>query len=122
MCIRDRLLTGFYNSSLTHQNYLGVDFAIHSILLILISWLVPFFIQKKLKPSLEKSALKGLRKGLAVGMSLINAEVIEALEQHRQQRLVIAAQAEAILADCKRRELVEQPTTDQGELNRMLID
>lgn len=117
-----RLLTGFYNSSLTHQNYLGVDFAIHSILLILISWLVPFFIQKKLKPSLEKSALKGLRKGLAVGMSLINAEVIEALEQHRQQRLVIAAQAEAILADCKRRELVEQPTTDQGELNRMLID
>ena len=116
-----QLLTSFYNSSLTHQDYLGIDFAIHSILLILISWLVPFFIQMKLKPSLEKSALKGLRKGLAVGMSQIDADVSEALEQNRQQRLEIVDHAETILAECASK-VGAAPVKTDHELGRMLID
>ncbi|MGR9114582.1 MAG: GTPase [Gammaproteobacteria bacterium] len=117
-----QLLTGFYSSSVTHQDYLGVDFAIHSILLILISWLVPFFIQKKLKPSLEKSALKGLRRGLVAGMSQIESEVLEALEQFRLQRLTVTARAETIIADCAFSGGAAKSLKGTGGLDRVLID
>jgi hypothetical protein len=59
-----QVLYGYYQS--THESiaYLGTDFAVHSILLIGLSWLLPFFLHKKLQPSLQKAALKGLHKGL----------------------------------------------------------
>jgi GTPase Era involved in 16S rRNA processing len=57
--VGDQVLVGYYQSNATHDHYLGLDFAIHSGLLILISWLIPWYILKKLKPSLEKSAMAG---------------------------------------------------------------
>lgn len=70
-----QVFTGYYASSQTNSHYLGVDFAVHSALLIALSWLMPFFILKKLKPSLEKSALQGLQKGLALAFDEINETV-----------------------------------------------
>ena len=60
-----KVFTSFYASNMVDNHYLGVDFAIHSSLLIALSWLMPFFIVKKMQPSLKKSAFKGLNKGLA---------------------------------------------------------
>lgn len=59
-----QVFIGYYQS--THESiaYLGMDFAVHSILLIGLSWLIPFFLHKKLQPSLQKAALNGLNKGL----------------------------------------------------------
>ncbi|PKM12894.1 MAG: GTP-binding protein [Gammaproteobacteria bacterium HGW-Gammaproteobacteria-10] len=116
-----QLLTGFYDSSLKHLEYLGTDFAIHSTLLIAISWLVPFFIQKKLQPSLEKTALKGLEKGLVNAMALIEADVLEALAENRKQQRALINQVEAILADC----VIDGPARSAAsdkDLERMLID
>jgi hypothetical protein len=85
-----QVFIGYYVSNATHDHYLGVDFAIHSGLLILISWLIPWFILKKLKPSLEKSALRGLNKGLDSAINIIEGEVLAIVdtvsEQHNQQR------------------------------------
>ncbi|RLA16993.1 MAG: GTP-binding protein, partial [Gammaproteobacteria bacterium] len=54
----------FYESSLEDiPHYVGTDFAINSTMLIAIAWLFPYFLQKKLKPSVEKAALKGLNYG-----------------------------------------------------------
>jgi hypothetical protein len=94
-----QVFTGYMDSSKTHNDYLGVDFAIHSTLLVSISWLMPWFILKKLKPSLEKSALSGLQKGLEAAISLIDGEVNEALEHvtrlHNAQLLEIGKISEA---------------------------
>ncbi len=51
-------------------DFLGGDFAIHSLLLIFFAWLAPFAIYRLLKPSLRASARRGLISGIdeAIGM------------------------------------------------------
>jgi hypothetical protein len=114
------VLQGYYQSGLSHQNYLGVDFAIHSALLILLSWLIPFFMRKKLKPSLQKAALNGLQKGLAKGLSEIDVSVIQALEEAKQQRLAIIQDADQLMLTYgQTNETASNPDAD-STLNRML--
>lgn len=46
-----QVFTEFYESSLEQvPHYLGVDFAINSVLLVAISWLFPWFIKKNSSP------------------------------------------------------------------------
>jgi energy-coupling factor transporter ATP-binding protein EcfA2 len=76
------VFAGYYHSAAESTAYLGVDFAVHSILLIGLSWLIPFFLRKKLQPSLEKAAVAGLKRGLssllAQAKSAIDQSVLEA--------------------------------------------
>jgi hypothetical protein len=95
-----RLLQGYYQSGLTHSEYLGVDFAVHSILLIGLSWLVPFFIAKKIQPSLQKTALQGLKKGLRAAVARIETEVDGVLMTIARQRNEYAGQAERLIGQC----------------------
>lgn len=95
-----QVLRGYYQSALTQSAYLGVDFAVHSILLIGLSWLVPFFIQKKIQPSLQKTALYGLQKGLNEAFAQIDVEIAEALRGIERQRGEYVAEAEDLIAQC----------------------
>ena len=45
------------------------------MLLIGLSWLIPFFLHKKIQPSLQKAALKGLQKGLQQALASLDAEI-----------------------------------------------
>ncbi len=116
------VFVGYYQSNTTHDNYLGVDFAIHSSLLILVSWLTPWFILKKLKPSLEKSALRGLTKGLENAINMIDGEVLQIVEtvseQHTKQLQQIAEISEQCEADAYKTEKM----SSDNPLNRMLIN
>jgi hypothetical protein len=116
-----QLFYGFYESNLTDEAYLGVNFAVHSVLLIALAWLLPFFAQKKLKPSLEKVALQGLKKGLIAGVAAIEAEVSGAIDENRLLRADYVQEADAIIAQCKS----TRSETDRAEnpsLNRMLVE
>ena len=117
-----QVFIGYYTSNMTNTNYLGVDFAVHSTLLIAITWLTPYFILKKLKPSLEKSALRGLNKGLINAISLIDGEISGVIEnvclQHAEQIKQISEIIEHCDSDSK-----QQPSIDgSSPLTRMLID
>ncbi len=116
-----QLFEGYYDSSHTEEAYLGVNFAVHSILLILISWLLPFFIQKKLKPSMEKTALKGLRNGLQSGLCTIDAEVRQAMTDNQRQREQCIQELKEIIADCQEKPEEISAVADHT-LARMLID
>ncbi|MGR8953108.1 MAG: GTPase [Gammaproteobacteria bacterium] len=88
-----QVFTGYQHSNETHLAYLGVDFLIHSFLVVLLSWLAPWFIAKKLKPSLKASAQRGLQKGLTLAFAMIDSEVLAAINQVKgshgeQQRLL----------------------------------
>jgi hypothetical protein len=74
-----QVYSGYYHSAAEAKAYLGVDFAVHSVLLIGLSWLMPFFLHKKLQPSLQKAALQGLHKGLLQVLSRFKAETDQAL-------------------------------------------
>lgn len=115
------LMQGYYQSGLTHTAYLGVDFAIHSILLILLAWLIPFFIRKKLKPSLQKAALRGLRKGLSKGLDQLDFAVLTAITEARQQRLNYLKEAEKLVLACQTQDAGKpELDTNDNTLARML--
>ncbi|TAK61077.1 GTPase [Methylobacter sp.] len=116
-----QVFIGYYTSNMTEVEYLGVDFAIHSSLLIAITWLTPFFILKKLKPSLEKSALRGLNKGLNSAINMIDAEVQMTIENIGKQHAEQIKQLDGIIELCGAAE--RQPSIDSNSpLARMLID
>ncbi len=113
---------GYYDSFINHRGYLGVDFAIHSGLLVLMSWLAPWFILKKLKPSLEKSALKGLEKGLDLSITGIGGEVDGILDQLSSQHVQQLDKIKAIITHCEAADSVNTVNTPLNTpLTRMLM-
>ena len=118
-----QVFIGYYTSNMSNVDYLGVDFAIHSSLLIAITWLTPFFILKKLKPSLEKSALRGLNKGVSKAINMIDSEVLLAIENIDHQHAEQIQQLAGIIALCVDADAARQPSIDSNSpLARMLID
>ena len=116
-----QVVNGYVESSQSHANYLSVDFAVHSTLVCGLAWLVPFFILKKCQPSIEKSAVRGLNKGISQGLENLNHDVITALEQFQQQQTVQWQQANALLAMCDK--MIKNPVTfsPNSTLERMLM-
>ncbi|MFM2007721.1 MAG: hypothetical protein RLZZ09_3376 [Pseudomonadota bacterium] len=70
-----QVVKGYYDSATDHLGYLGTDFAVHSLLLVGLSWLLPWFAYRQLRPSVERSALKGLRSGVTSGLAAIGEQV-----------------------------------------------
>jgi len=118
-----QVFMGFYHSNQTNTHYLGADFAIHSTLLIAITWLVPFFILKKSQPSLQKSALKGLDKGIQQAFDLLDDEVLQNLEIYDRAHSEQLQQLDALIRQCHCPELESRLCVDNnGVLGRMLVD
>ncbi len=114
-----QVFTGYYYSNMMTVPYLGVDFAVHSSLLIALTWLIPFFILKKAQPSLKKSALNGLNKGIANAFSMIDGEVSSIIDNINQQHAEQCQQLTALIADCDS----NQPLVIDSDspLTRMLV-
>jgi hypothetical protein len=118
-----QVFVGYYDSNTTHDHYLGMDFAIHSSLLILISWLIPWFILKKLKPSLEKSALRGLNKGLDNAITMIDGEILQIVETVTEQHTAQLRQITQIAEECSAGDGYKpEKTGGDNPLTRMLIN
>lgn len=115
-----QLLLGFYQGAQDKQDYLGLDFAIHSLLLILMSWLLPYFIHKKMQPSIEKAALKGLKQGLNIAFEKIADEVgliLEGMQQQQQQFINILTMT---IEQCNQEN--NQAIKNPASLARILMD
>jgi len=98
-----QVFVGYYHSAADAWAYLGTDFAVHSVLLIGLSWLIPFFLHKKIQPSLEKAAVKGLQKGLKQALANLQAEIKHIIqsehrrnEELRQQLMAMIEQMAAV--------------------------
>ncbi|RUM93552.1 MAG: hypothetical protein DSZ28_07895 [Thiothrix sp.] len=63
------LVAGFYSSTQGNKAFLGLDFAIHTVLLIGLAWLIPWLIHRKLKPSVADATKHGLSQGNAMGIA-----------------------------------------------------
>ncbi len=85
-----RIVNAFRLGANDPAAYLSTNFAVHSILLIGLAWLVPTFLYIKLKPSREKAAARGARAGLSAVTEHINQQVqgsLQQLKQDQQRRL-----------------------------------
>ena len=118
-----KVFMGYYTSKMTDNHYLGVDFAIHSSLLIALTWLIPFFILKKAQPSLQKTALKGLNKGLHAAFSLIENEVVSTIENLAQQHKEQVSQLAVLIEQCAETDTDKLlSVANDSPLTRMLIN
>jgi len=116
-----QVFQGYYDSALTDQAFLGMDFAIHSALMVLISWLIPFFITKKMQPSLEKAAFKGLNQGLGVAMSMIEMDVKQVMTEYEKQHQLVSSALNDLIDRCEEQVAAEKPELGDQQLQRMLM-
>ncbi|MSP28120.1 MAG: GTP-binding protein [Methylococcales bacterium] len=114
-----QVFIGYYHSNIESVPYLGVDFAIHSGLLIALTWLIPFFILKKAQPSLQKSALSGLNKGITTAFSLIENDGAAVIENVTHQHAAQCQQLTELIEHCDS----DEPLVidDNSPLIRMLV-
>ena len=116
-----QVFNGYYHSAAdeTAPAYLGANFAIHSVLLIGLSWLIPYFLHQKIQPSLRKAAYKGARKGFRQGLATVLAQIQQALDTERKRNDVLRRQLLAIIEHCS----TETPATidKHGVLGRALL-
>lgn len=54
----------FYSGTQGVEEFLGSNFAVHSALLIGLSWLIPWLIKRQLQPSVTAAARKGIKTGI----------------------------------------------------------
>ena len=112
---------GFYDSTVTDEPFLGTEFAVHGALLIALSWLIPYFILKKMQPSLEKAAMKGLNKGMDTAMARIEMDVKQALDTQQQEHQQITDSLDNFIKSCEGQgKAINSPENEL--LNRMLVD
>jgi GTPase Era involved in 16S rRNA processing len=118
-----KVFMGYYTSNMTDNHYLGVDFAVHSSILIAMTWLIPYFILKKSQPSLKKSALKGLNKGLINAFSIIECEVVSVLERLVQQHKEQVKGLSGIIEQCGLADATQSRSIESDSpLTRMLMN
>ncbi|MCQ8181676.1 50S ribosome-binding GTPase [Methylomonas sp. SURF-1] len=95
-----QVFSGYYRSTADHSAYLGTDFAVHSVLLIGLSWLIPFFLHKKIQPSLYKAAVKGLAKGLQQALAAVLTDIRQVLASEQQRNRALGAELQALIGRC----------------------
>jgi GTPase Era involved in 16S rRNA processing len=117
-----QVFVGYYQSNMTEVEYLGVNFAVHSSLLVIISWLAPWFIQRQLKPSLEKSVLNGLKKGLDTAITMIDGEVADVVDNIGQQHNQQLKQIASIIEQCEAVDNQQKRIAGNDPLSRMLVN
>lgn len=80
-----RVVNGFAVGGSNPAAYLGSNFAVNGALMLALAWLMPAFIQRKLQPSREKAALRGLQQGLDIALAEVEQAVDNGLKQLRSQ-------------------------------------
>ena len=68
------------------QQYLGFNFATHTLLLAGLAWLIPFILRHFIRPTTEAAARRGMKNGLANYLDSLGEETESALGILEQQR------------------------------------
>jgi hypothetical protein len=99
LAISMQVVGGYYRATVGEAPFLGQEFAIHSVLLVLVAWGLPFAFDRMLKPSIERSAMRGMKEGLDAAL----AELGERLR---------GGLGEAVAASAQQRESAERLIRD----------
>jgi len=108
-------VSAYYDSALRHSGFLGVDFAANSALVVAIAWLLPFFLKLQLKPSTERAALRGLRRGVDAGLARVQTQVDGVLLDYAENLGARAREGGALLSHTPQTQALAQ-----GALARMI--
>lgn len=114
-----QVVMGYYESATHHLDYLGTDFAVHTLLLIALAWLAPWFVYTRLRPSVEASALKGLRAGVRQALESAGESIIGTLESTASEHQRILDSLRSIRSEIENE--ARQANQDYAPLVRRML-
>lgn len=93
------VVAGYLRAAQGTAPFRGADMAIHSLLVVLIAWAVPFAVDRLLRPSVEQTILRALRAGLAQALGDCGAGMERALGDSAVAAAARRAEGDRIIAD-----------------------
>ena len=114
------VFTGYYHASTGAGKYPGSDFAVSSILLVLVSWAVPFVCDRCLRPSLERTAMQAMRRGLAVGLDELGEQLQSAVDEPARAAQTRRKEADELVADISKLTLIPV-AVGESSIARLLV-
>jgi hypothetical protein len=79
--VSEEVVVRYYQSVHAQTPFLGTDFAIHSGLLIAVAWLFPYMLYRKLRPSAERTARRGIQTGIRLAFDELSEGVAQRLSK-----------------------------------------
>ena len=87
-----KLLTNYQSG----QQYLGFDFATHTLLLAGLAWLIPFLLRHFIRPTAQAAAKRGLKNGVNSYLTTYANDTETALAHLEQQRSTLLENASSV--------------------------
>jgi hypothetical protein len=100
------------------HDYLGAEFVIHGALLIGLATLLPWLLNRALRPNLQRLAEGALRRGLENALARLEREALAALEPLEEERRRMTETAAALQATCTA-EATDAPAPPAGLLKQV---
>lgn len=91
------VVRGFHAAAEGRAPFLGTSFVVHSVFQIVLAWAIPFTIDRLLKPSIEHSAMRGMRRGLEIALDEIGERLTDTLKALDEQAATNRESSQAIL-------------------------
>ena len=76
----------FYAGTQGVEEFLGSNFAVHSALMIGLSWLIPWLIKRQLQPSVMAAARKGIKTGIQQTIKTLRAQLENIWDSTREEQ------------------------------------
>jgi hypothetical protein len=109
-----------YGRGLTGESpFLGVDFAVHGLLLVATAWLIPFALQRLLRPEPRETARRGLRTGLDAGLEQLERDLDAAYAGAGEERGELVVSVDHLAAEINAR--LTRRATQPGAALRDLL-
>ncbi len=112
-----RVVNIFQTSGANPESYLGSNFAVHSAMLVGVAWFIPWFAQRRAKPSRQAAALRGIKSGLRACLQKIDVDCRNALDNLSAERSQLSAELDEIVSGKGRFDDQQLPAA----LQRMLM-
>jgi predicted GTPase len=90
MWVGYNVIRGYQQGITGEQSFLGIDFAVHSLLLIGLAGLIPFLLSRWLRPSLRTAARRGIRVGLDKAVDAIKTSLMQSFKASMREREKLA--------------------------------
>ena len=91
-----RVIYGFTQGGSNPAAYLGSNFAVNAVLLLGLSWLLPAFLERKVRPSSEKAAQRGISQGLDIALNDVTDALTNGFNQLRRETQELQTQYSAL--------------------------
>ncbi len=91
------LVKAYFRAAEGTADYPGTNFAVSSVLLVVVAWALPYALDRSLRPSLEQTLNRAIEQAFAGAADDLVAALAEAIEQHAQRAIALHADAQALV-------------------------